>query len=76
MYKFNELNARRFPLKEWYNVTLVTNIPYLTQLTFRTIDTWLNNISEADKFTLIKLRKKYITIMYYLRVITVKVCIK
>ena len=58
MYKFKELNPRRFPLKELYNVTLVTNVTYLTQLTFRTIDTWLNNVSETDKYTLIKLRKK------------------
>ena len=58
MFKFKELNPRKFPLKEWYNVTLVTNIPYLTQLTFRTIDTWLNNISEDDKYVLVKLRKK------------------
>ena len=58
MYKFNELNPRRFPLKELYNVTLVTNITYLTQLTFRTIDSWLNDVSETDRYTLIKLRKK------------------
>lgn len=58
MFKFKELNPRKFPLKEWYNVTLVTNIPYLTQLTFRTIDNWLNNVSEDDKYVLVKLRKK------------------
>lgn len=58
MFKFNELNPRRFPLKELYNVTLVTNITYLTQLTFITIDNWLNNMSETDKYTLVKLRKK------------------
>ena len=58
MYKFNELNPRRFPLKELYNVTLVTNVTYLTQLTFRTIDNWLNDVSETDRCTLIKLRKK------------------
>nr|DAR75007.1 MAG TPA: hypothetical protein [Caudoviricetes sp.] len=58
MYKFNELSPRRFPLKELYNVTLVTNITYLTQLTFRTIDNWLNDVSEDDKYVLVKLRKK------------------
>ena len=58
MYKFNELNPRRFPLKELYNVTLMTNITYLTQLTFRTIDNWLNNVSEDDKYVLVKRRKK------------------
>lgn len=62
MYKFKELNPRRFPLKELYNVTLVTNVTYLTQLTFRTIDTWLSNVSETDKYVLIKLRK---TLHYY-----------
>ena len=58
MYKFNELNPRRFPLKELYNVTLVTNVTYLTQLTFRTIDNWLNDVSETDRCALVKLRKK------------------
>lgn len=58
MFKFYELKAKRFPFKELYNVTLVTNITYLTQLTFRTIDNWLNNVSETDKYTLVKLRKK------------------
>lgn len=58
MFKFKELKAKRFPFKELYECTVVTNLTYLVHLTFRNIDTWLNDVSESDRYTLIKLRKK------------------
>ena len=58
MFKFYELKAKRFPFKELYQYTLVTNLTYLVHLTFRNIDIWLNDVSEDDKCVLIKLRKK------------------